>query len=68
MCISILYHTTYLVFSMQDAVKEKAAPVWTRKKGVPEVTKSFQQYMMKQVLQDFAVSTCQVSEMGLADE
>ena len=53
---------------MQDAVKERAAPVWTRKKGVPEVTKSFEQYMMKQVLQDFAISTCQVSEMGLADE
>ena len=53
---------------MQDAVKERAAPVWTRKKNVPEVTKSFQLYMMKQVLQDFAISTCQVSETGIADE
>ena len=57
----------YLI-ATKDAVKEKAAPVWTRKKNVPSVTKSFSAYTEKLMLQDFASSVLQVSETCLGEE
>ena len=35
----------YLVAS-KDIVKEKMAPIWTKKKNVPKVTDSYHQYMV----------------------
>ena len=35
----------YMVAS-KDVVKEKMAPIWTKKKNVPKVTDSFHQYMV----------------------
>ncbi|KHN82411.1 Actin-like protein 6B [Toxocara canis] len=40
-------------------VNENEPPVWTPKKNLPEVTKSFDEYMRKQVLEDLAVSVLQ---------
>ena len=34
---------------------------WRRKDNLPEVTRSFQQYMAGEVLRDFAASTLQVN-------
>jgi actin-related protein len=52
----------------KDAVKEGATPVWSQKKNIPELSKSFHNYMVKLLLQDFTASICQVSETILADE
>ena len=35
---------------------------WTKKTNLPEVTDSFQRYMVNDVLQDFAASVLQVSD------
>lgn len=40
-------------------VNENEPPIWTPKKNLPEVTKSFEDYMKKQVLEDLAVSALQ---------
>ncbi|VDD89842.1 unnamed protein product [Enterobius vermicularis] len=40
-------------------VNEGEKPVWTQKKNLPEVTKSFENYMKKQVLEDLASTVLQ---------
>ena len=35
----------YMVAS-KEVVKEKVAPIWTKKKNIPKVTDSFHQYMV----------------------
>ncbi|XP_065197504.1 actin-like protein 6B [Sycon ciliatum] len=50
----------YLVGS-REMVAEGAAPIWTRKK-VPEVTKSYHNYMVSEVVHDFKSSVLQVSD------
>ncbi|KAL5006993.1 hypothetical protein ScPMuIL_015799 [Solemya velum] len=50
----------YLIQS-KEPVKEGDSPKW-KKREVPELTKSFQNYMVKDVLQDFAASVLQVCD------
>ncbi|ELU05751.1 hypothetical protein CAPTEDRAFT_156089 [Capitella teleta] len=52
----------------KEAVPENAPPKWKKKEKVPEVTKSFHNYMVKDVLQDFAASVLQVSDTPFAEE
>lgn len=57
---------SYMVAS-KDPVKERA-PASYVKKNVPAVTKSFHQYMVKEVLRDFAATVAEVSTSSLKDE
>ena len=40
---------------------ENESPKWSKKEKLPDLTKSFSNYMVKDVLQDFAASVLQVS-------
>ncbi|KAH3890303.1 actin-like protein 6B [Dreissena polymorpha] len=51
----------YMIAS-KEPVNENQAPKW-KKKEIPEVTSSFHNYMVKDVLQDFAASVLQVSDV-----
>ena len=51
----------------QDMVKERASPVYTKKK-FPPVTDSYHSLMVRRVLQDFAATVIQVSDTSLANE
>ena len=41
----------------KEEVKPAGVPIWTKKPNLPEVTKSWHDYMIKQVVQDFQVRT-----------
>ncbi|CAN7983732.1 unnamed protein product [Ixodes hexagonus] len=47
-------------FSSAEAVKEGEAPRWTKKNNLPDVNKSWHNYMVKEVVQDFQSSVLQV--------
>lgn len=51
----------YMVGS-KEVVKDHDKPRWVKKKGLPEVTKSWNNYMVKKVIQDFQATVLQVSE------
>lgn len=51
----------YMIAS-KEVVKENEAPKWVKKTNLPEVTKSWHNYMLKQTLQDFQSSVLQVYE------
>lgn len=51
----------YMIGS-KEVVKDHDKPRWTKKKGLPEVTKSWNNYMVKKLVQDFQATTLQVSE------
>uniref|UniRef100_A0A1E1XFB4 Putative actin-like protein 6a n=1 Tax=Amblyomma aureolatum TaxID=187763 RepID=A0A1E1XFB4_9ACAR len=44
----------------KETVKEGEAAKWTKKNNLPEVTKSWHNYMVKEVIQDFQSSVLQV--------
>lgn len=46
----------------KEVVKDHEKPRWVKKKGLPEVTKSWHNYMVKKLVQDFQSSTLQISE------
>jgi len=52
----------------KEEVAEGQPPEFKKKKDLPEVTKGFQNYMIKDVLQDFAATTCQVAEQPFEKE
>lgn len=52
---------SYMVGS-KEVVKDYEKPRWVKKKGLPEVTKSWHNYMVKKVIQDFQATVLQVSE------
>jgi hypothetical protein len=39
----------------KEVVKEREKPKWTKRKNLPEVTKSWHNYMVKKVVQDYQV-------------
>ncbi len=43
-------------------VDEQDTPIWKKKDKLPDVTKSFNNYMVRDVLQDYAASALQVSD------
>ncbi|XP_065051410.1 actin-like protein 6B [Rhopilema esculentum] len=51
---------SYMIAS-KEPVDEDAAPIFTKKK-IPEVTKSYHNFMVKEVVKDFQASTLQVSD------
>lgn len=51
----------YMIAS-KEAVNEGEAPKWGKKSNLPEVTKSWNNYMVKEVLQDFQSSVLQVCD------
>ena len=53
---------------LQEPVVEGDPPNFRRKEKLPEVTKSFHNYMTKDVLQDFAASALQVSDVPYDQE
>ncbi|XP_015602812.1 actin-like protein 6B isoform X1 [Cephus cinctus] len=52
---------SYMVGS-KEIVKDHEKPRWVKKKGLPEVTKSWHNYMVKKLVQDFQATVLQVSE------
>lgn len=52
---------SYMVGS-KEVVKDHDKPRWVKKKGLPEVTKSWHNYMVKKLIQDFQATVLQVSE------
>jgi hypothetical protein len=56
------------MIATKEAVKERAEPVWTRRKNLPNVTESYHNYMTNEILRDFAMSVAQVSTSSLQDE
>lgn len=46
----------------KEVVKDHDKPRWIKKKGLPDVTKSWHNYMVKKVIQDFQATVLQVSE------
>ncbi|KRZ88751.1 Cleavage stimulation factor subunit 3 [Trichinella sp. T8] len=54
----------YMVKSKQP-VSEGHPPRWKKKKNLPEVTSSFHDFGIKEVLEDFKASVCQVSDSAL---
>ncbi|RWS15596.1 Actin-like protein 6A [Dinothrombium tinctorium] len=50
---------SYLIAS-KEAVNEGDPPKWTRKTTIPEVTKSWHNYMVKEIVQDFQSAVLQV--------
>lgn len=51
----------YMVGS-KEVVKDHEKPRWTKKKNLPEVSKSWHNYMVKKLIQDFQATTLQISE------
>lgn len=46
----------------KEVVKDHDKPRWVKKNNLPEVTKSWHNYMVKKLVQDFQASCLQVSE------
>jgi len=51
----------YMIGS-KEVVKDHDKPRWVKKKNLPEVTKSWHNYMVKKLVQDYQASTLQISE------
>uniref|UniRef100_A0A672JT03 Actin-like protein 6A n=1 Tax=Salarias fasciatus TaxID=181472 RepID=A0A672JT03_SALFA len=58
----VLQQGDELVLSLQDAVREGATPSWKKKEKLPQVTRSWHNYMCNCVIQDFQASVLQVSD------
>ncbi|XP_054710495.1 actin-like protein 6B [Uloborus diversus] len=56
------------MIASKEAVKENDTPKWVRKPNLPEVTKSWNNYMIKEVLQDYQSSVLQVFETQFEKE
>jgi len=56
------------VISTKEEVAEGEPAKWTRKNKLPEVTKSFNDFMVRDVLQDLAAQVLQVCDQPYEDE
>ncbi|KAI6198282.1 actin [Aphelenchoides fujianensis] len=52
----------YYKVQSKEEVKENEAPIWTPKKNLPPLTKSYEDYMQKQLIEDFAHGTLQLCD------
>ena len=50
------------MIASKEVVKDHDKPRWVKKKNLPEVSKSWHNYMVKKVVQDFQATTLQVCE------
>nr|CAG4642146.1 EOG090X0GT4 [Eurycercus lamellatus] len=57
----------YLI-AAKEVVKDFEKPKWTRKPNLPEVTKSWHNYMTKEVIRDFQASVLQVADAPYDEE
>ena len=48
--------------SAKEEVDSGEMPKWTKRSNLPNVTKSWQDYMVKQIVQDFQAAVLQVSD------
>ena len=55
-------------FLGKEEVKDGEAAKWTKKNGLPEVTKSWHDCMVKEVVQDFQHAILQVSDTTYDEE
>ncbi|KAJ1352726.1 hypothetical protein KIN20_009132 [Parelaphostrongylus tenuis] len=51
-----------IIYRRKEEVNENEAPRWTKRKGLPEVTKSYDKFMKKQILEDMAISILQLCD------
>ncbi len=58
----------YQIASKEESQNPGDAPVWTKRKNLPEVTKSWHNYQVKKVVQDFQASVLQVSDVPYDEE
>lgn len=56
------------MIASKESVKEREKPRFVKKKNIPEVTQSWHNYMVKKVVQDFQISSLQVSETPYDDK
>ncbi|KAK5967240.1 SWI/SNF nucleosome remodeling complex component, partial [Trichostrongylus colubriformis] len=54
--------------NIEEDVNENEPPRWTKRKGLPEVTESYDKFMKKQILEDMAVSILQLCDTPLDAE
>lgn len=54
--------------NLQEAVVEGQPPRWKKKDNIPELTKSYMNYMIKDTLKDFAATVLQVSDTPYDEE
>lgn len=64
--LEIDYSPNYMIGS-KEIVKECEPPKFTKKTNLPEITKSWHNYMAKEVLQDFQATVLQVSDAPYDD-
>jgi len=58
----------YQIGSKGETQRQGEVPIWKKKANLPEVTKSWHDYMIKEVLQDFQATTLQVSDSPYDEE
>jgi len=57
----------YMIGS-KEVVKDFEKPKWTKKTNLPEVTKSWSNYMVREVIRDFQASVLQVADAPYDEE
>jgi hypothetical protein len=65
---SNLFIQIVLLLLGKEEVKDADPAVWTKKSNLPEVTKSWHDYMTKEVIQDFQSAILQVSDSPYDEE
>ena len=58
----------FIFFAGKEEVKDGEPAKWTKKNNLPEVTKSWHDYMIREVVQDFQHAVLQVSDMPYEEE
>ena len=58
----------FIFFVGKEEVKDGEPAKWTKKNNLPEVTKSWHDYMIREVVQDFQHAVLQVSDMPYEEE
>lgn len=53
--------------NVQEAVEGDKPPVWKKREKLPKVTRSFHNFMVKDVVQDFAAQVLQVRVVCLSN-
>ncbi|XP_067898355.1 actin-like protein 6A isoform X1 [Heterodontus francisci] len=54
--------------SVQESVREGSPPNWKKKEKLPQVTRSWHNYMCNEVIQDFQASVLQVSDSSYDEQ
>ena len=65
---SPIFHHFFPFFLGKEEVKDGEPAKWTKKNNLPEVTKTWHDYMIREVVQDFQHAVLQVSDMPYEEE